>query len=195
MVARPPKKKNLSGLAFYDLIRDKSERAQEGIVTLDPGGHAAGIRQLRDDCPYPRWVKFQSASTFSGSNLRWLATLNSASSAPTSHRTDAEGVCLPSRRFARRTRDLTRLSCSEPTVRRYPLLAGSSQKQAQTRRRKPVVHPLAEATIGRAGRPTGSGREPVLTKGSSAAICSVWSQARPWQELRRGSWPVTATCA
>jgi len=37
--------------------------------------------------------------------------------------------------------------------------ARSSRRQAQTRRRKPAVQLLAEATTGLAGRPTGSGRE------------------------------------
>lgn len=41
-----------------------------------------------------------------------------------------------------------------------PLVAGSSRRQPQTRRRKPVIQLLAAATTGREGRPTGSGRPP-----------------------------------
>ena len=42
-------------------------------------------------------------------------------------------------------------------------VAGSSRRRPQTRRRIPVVQLLAEATTGRAGRPTGSGRIKVAT--------------------------------
>lgn len=39
------------------------------------------------------------------------------------------------------------------------LMAGTSRRQPQSRRRKPVVQLLAEAMTGRADRPTGNGRE------------------------------------
>lgn len=55
-------------------------------------------------------------------------------------------------------RTSSRFRCPNPAGGEHPLLAGSSQRQAQTRRRQPVVQLLAEATTGRTGRPTGCGR-------------------------------------
>ena len=42
----------------------------------------------------------------------------------------------------------------------WRLMVGASQRRPQTRRRKPVVQPLAAARTGRALRPTGHGRLP-----------------------------------
>lgn len=51
-----------------------------------------------------------------------------------------------------------RVDCPQAAGRDRLLMAGSSQRRPQTRRRKPVIQLLAEATTGCAGRPTGSGR-------------------------------------
>ena len=75
---------------------------------------------------------------------------------------------MPKRRrtvSSKRTTDLSR-------SRLGPLVAGTSRRLAQTRRRKPVVQVLAVATTGRAGRPTGSGRvESASCAGSSPETC------------------------